>query len=358
MGTNKFQPFATSPTANVLTDEQLVERRELAAGFVIGSPAESNVLGKLVQDGIAGSFAIGAFVATYSSGDIVATGGNATQLAKDFDLAVQKAISVYAPDPDLSEYLTILDAADIYATKANYLSIEQANAQFATLDYVNEQLQQVATDENVVKVIGDQTINGNKTFIAPPTVTAVPTRDYHLTNKRYVDNIVAQNTVSITGDTTIVGKVTFEQTIDGDISGSAGSLATSRLIDGIAFNGTSNVVHFGKCTTPAGTTRKDVTITGFSQTTGSRVTVLFQAGNTARNPTLRINNTTAKPIYYLGTNVSSYGIQLGACIDIVYDGTNYVIVGGLPIDTYTRDEIDDKFATITSPTFSGTITIS
>lgn len=87
----------------------------------------------------------------------------------------------------------------------------------------------------------------------------------------------------------------------------------------------------GTCTTAAATAAKVVTltdITDFELTKGTVIVVKFTNTNTANNPTLNVNGTGAKSIYY-NTSVLSTG-ALGAAgtanryIEYMYDGTNWV----------------------------------
>lgn len=58
---------------------------------------------------------------------------------------------------------------------------------------------------------------------------------------------------------------------------------------------------YGLCSTSSSTANKEVTIAdkNFSLITGgARVTVNFQNDNSATNPTLNVNQSGAKPIYY------------------------------------------------------------
>ena len=92
MATNKFKPFATSPDANVMTDEQLASAEELSTGFKLKSKADSKLIGKLIQDTSAAAYAIGEFVVNNGGANDV-TGTNATQLAQDFDKAVKSVVT-------------------------------------------------------------------------------------------------------------------------------------------------------------------------------------------------------------------------------------------------------------------------
>lgn len=119
-------------------------------------------------------------------------------------------------------------------------------------------------------------------------------------------------------------------------SNGASTLYTARTVDGISFNGSANVTHYGTCSVAPDTVAKTVTVTGFVLETGARVTVKFSYSNTAQNPTLNVYNgsayTGAKAIKYRGTSSVSdssnyYRWQAGDIIDFIYDGTNWVMVG-------------------------------
>ena len=106
MATNKIKPFATDPSANVLTDSALGERAELQTGFPLKSKgkADSALVGKLIQNATAGAYAVGAFTAKYNDADV--EGANAEAFANSFESAVSAFIQQEAPEPDLSPYAT------------------------------------------------------------------------------------------------------------------------------------------------------------------------------------------------------------------------------------------------------------
>ena len=104
MATNKIKPFATDPSANVLTDSALGERAELQTGFPLKSKADSALVGKLIQNATAGAYAVGAFTAKYNDADV--EGADAEAFANSFESAVSAFIQQEAPEPDLSPYAT------------------------------------------------------------------------------------------------------------------------------------------------------------------------------------------------------------------------------------------------------------
>ena len=110
-------------------------------------------------------------------------------------------------------------------------------------------------------------------------------------------------------------------------------LATSRTIDGVSFNGSANIHHYGSCSTAAGTAAKTVSCTGFTLVTGARITVKFTVTNTAASPTLNVNGTGAKAIYYNGAAISAGHLAANRTYEFVYNGTQYDLVG--MVDTNT-----------------------
>ena len=84
---------------------------------------------------------------------------------------------------------------------------------------------------------------------------------------------------------------------------------------------------YGTCSTASATVAKTVTLSGFELVTNVRVTIKFTNSNTATNATLNINSTGAKAIYYHGTNVPNNIIVANSIINLVYNGTQYEIVG-------------------------------
>ena len=112
------------------------------------------------------------------------------------------------------------------------------------------------------------------------------------------------------------------------VSGNAGTatkLATARTIDGVSFDGNAAITHYGTCSTAAATAAKVVACTGFTLVTGAEITVRFSQSNTATNPTLNVNNTGAKDIYYGGNKVTNE-IVANNPYTLIYTGTRYEMI--------------------------------
>ena len=91
---------------------------------------------------------------------------------------------------------------------------------------------------------------------------------------------------------------------------------------------------FGTCSTAAGTAAKTTTIEGFSKLkTGALVLVKFTNANTAENPTLNVNSTGAKAIYYRGAAILPNYINSYKTYVFVYNGAQWDLAGDLVIDS-------------------------
>lgn len=126
----------------------------------------------------------------------------------------------------------------------------------------------------------------------------------------------------------------LQTTVSGN-AGSATKLATKRTIDGVNFDGSANIHHYGTCSTAAGTAAKTVTLANFVLATGAEVTVRFTVTNTASSPTLNVNGTGAKPIQYRNAAISAGYLAANRVYKFVYDGGAWELVGDINIDTNT-----------------------
>lgn len=120
------------------------------------------------------------------------------------------------------------------------------------------------------------------------------------------------------------------------ISGNAGTatkLQNARTLDGVSFNGSANVTHYGTCSTAAATAAKVVACAGFTKATGARIVVKFTVTNTASSPTLNVNSTGASPIYYHGAAMPASVLGANKVYEFVFTGTNYELVGDRDTNT-------------------------
>lgn len=109
----------------------------------------------------------------------------------------------------------------------------------------------------------------------------------------------------------------------------ASKLTTARAIDGVNFDGTVAINHYGTCSTSGSTVAKTVSLTNFKLVTGAKVAVRFSYANTATNPTLNVNSTGAKPIYYRGSAIPASLIREYMVLELVYSGSYWYVIGDI-----------------------------
>lgn len=127
---------------------------------------------------------------------------------------------------------------------------------------------------------------------------------------------------------------------------SASKWTTARNINGMSIDGSANRFNYGTCSTAAGTAAKTVACTGFTLATGSEITVKFTVTNTASSPTLNVNSTGAKAIYYNGAAITAGYLKANKTYTFRYNGTQYDLVGD--IDTNTTYSLSSFGVTATA----------
>ena len=122
-------------------------------------------------------------------------------------------------------------------------------------------------------------------------------------------------------------------TYEGMTVGKANRLTNTRKIDGVSFNGTTDISRYGTCQSQKTATAKTVTITGFAPTSngkpeiGAKVVVKFPYANEVENPTLNVNGTGAIRIKADGDTIYVKWLA-GAVMEFIYDGMNWVVLSG------------------------------
>lgn len=117
---------------------------------------------------------------------------------------------------------------------------------------------------------------------------------------------------------------------------SASKLAIAKSIDGVSFDGTVDIIHYGTCSTAAATAAKTVACPGFTLVTGATIRVKFTVTNTASSPTLNVNSTGAKSIMYRGSAITAGYLAANRVYEFIYDGTDYELVGDINVNTDTN----------------------
>lgn len=131
-----------------------------------------------------------------------------------------------------------------------------------------------------------------------------------------------------TGDVVLtkndIGLTNVDNTADTNKNvNSAKTLTNARTIDGISFDGSSNITHYCTCTTAAETAIKIVNCaSSFNLVVGAHIRVNFTNANSITATKLNVNNTGDIAIK---ANYTSFAWRAGEILDFIYDGTNWVI---------------------------------
>lgn len=238
-------------------------------------------------------------------------------------------------------------------------AINALDAEKTSTDGTNVQVKVTETDGKVsaVNITTDNTENKNNKV----TSWSSTTTDTHYPSEKLVKDSLdgkADKVASATaGDIATLDAngnlVDSGTTIANAHVAEADKLHTARNIDGVSFDGTAKVHHFGSCSTAAATAAKTVTLDdsmSFTLEKGASVFVKFTNSNTASNPTLAVNGTTAKSIYRYGSTVpgttAKTSWQAGSVVHLVYDGSAWQMVGWLNDDsTYTNASLGQGYGT-------------
>lgn len=203
-----------------------------------------------------------------------------------------------------------------------------------TPDATNDKVTFGITKANVTTALG---------FTPANATAAVTNVAYDSTNKKITKTVNGTTSDVVTVATlksalslakADVGLGNVDNTADANKNvNSAKTLTTGRAIDGVTFNGSAAITHYGTCETAAATAAKAVACTSYTLVTGSRIIVKFTVTNTAANPTLNVNSTGAKAIQYRGAAISAGYLAANRTYEFIYDGTNYQLVGDLDTNT-------------------------
>ena len=238
-------------------------------------------------------------------------------------------------------------------------AINALDSEKTSTDGTNVQVKVTEADGKIsgVSVTTDNTENKNNkvsSFQATPD-------DTHYPSEKLVKDSLDGKADKVSGATAgnfagldANGNLTDSGKNEGSLSVlEATKLTTARNVDGVSFDGSANVHHFGSCATAAATAAKTVTLDdsmSFTLAKGASVFVKFTNSNTASNPTLAVNGTTAKSIYRYGSTVpgttAKTSWQANSVVHLVYDGPAWIMVGWLNDDsTYTNASLGQGYGT-------------
>ena len=145
----------------------------------------------------------------------------------------------------------------------------------------------------------------------------------------------------------------------GGAATSAVKLQTARTIDGMNFDGSANITHFGVCNTAANTAAKTVTLSGFVLTEGARIAVFFANTNTASNLTLNVNGTGAKAISCIKGYYAPVGQwEANQIVEFVYYSSHWIMLTANARRLTTARSIRTNLSSTSASNFDGTANIT
>ena len=208
-------------------------------------------------------------------------------------------------------------------------------SQFTAASGISDSDEAVGLSSGVNKRFSFSTIKGwLQSAITAASIGAVP-------NSRTVNGKALSSDISLTASDVgaassadIPSAYTSNPAMDG--TASPGSSAAYAKGDHVHPTDTSKAdklagVYFGVCSTAAGTQQKEVTISGITALeTGLSIRVQFENYQNYNGvPTLKLNSFAAKSMYLYGSNgAARYEWRAGEVLDLVYDGTYWMIVDG------------------------------
>lgn len=238
-------------------------------------------------------------------------------------------------------------------------AINALDSEKTSTDGTNVQVKVTEADGKIsaVSVTTDNTENKNNKVSS----WSATTTDTHYPSEKLVKDSLDGKADKVSGATAgnfagldANGNLTDSGKNEGGLSVlEATKLTTARNIDGVSFDGSANVHHFGTCATNAGTAAKTVTLDdsmSFTLAKGASVFVKFTNSNTASNPTLAVNGTTSKVIRRYGSTAvgqtEKTSWKAGSVVHLVYDGSAWQMVGWLNDDTtYSNTDLGQGYGT-------------
>lgn len=238
-------------------------------------------------------------------------------------------------------------------------AINALDAEKTSTDGTNVQVKVTEADGKIsgVSITTDNTENKNNKVAS----WSATTTDTHYPSEKLVKDSLDGKADKVSGATAgnfaaldANGNLTDSGKNESNLSVlEATKLTTARNVDGVSFDGSANIHHFGSCSTAAATAAKTVTLDDsmtFTLAKGASVFVKFTNANSVASPTLAVNGTTAKAIMRYGSTAPSTTAktswQAGSVVHLVYDGTYWQMVGWLNDDsTYTNASLGQGYGT-------------
>ena len=343
------KPTEFNPTSHASTTTEYGVSNATNYGHAKASTTTPIVAGTAAVGTETGSFARGDHVHPAQT-DVTGNAGTATTLETPRTIGLSGAVTGTATAFDGSEDITIATTS-VDATKlSGTVAIANGGTGATTAEGALTNLGLTATAEELNYMDGVTSAVQTQLNGKAPTSHATTATTYGVSTASNYGHAKASGTTPKLAGTASVGTETgsfargdhvhpAQTSVTGN-AGTATALETARTIDGVSFDGSAAITHYGVCSTAAGTVAKDVDCDGFVLTTGSRIAVMFTNGNTASLPTLNVNNTGDVAIFYENAAVNPEYLSANRIHEFIYDGTHFVKVGDFnTTNEYTLDNI-------------------
>lgn len=242
-----------------------------------------------------------------------------------------------------------ITSSDISTTELGYLSGTTSNIQ-TQLTNLNTGITNLNTSVSALEQNKQNNITGAATTIVSSNLTPSKALVSNASGKVAVSSVSSTELGYLSGVTSSV-QTQLNAKASKDIATSSANGLMSAA-DKTKLDYTN--IAYGTCTTAAATADKVITLNGnsnWSLTPGSVIVIKFSETNSANNPTLNVNSTGAKSVYYntgvLTSSSLSYAGYANRYITYVYDGTNYVFQGWSydANSTYSNASLGQGYAT-------------
>lgn len=171
----------------------------------------------------------------------------------------------------------------------------------------------------------------------------------------YVDSEVNDLSSAVTtGLAEKVSSVSYDST-NKKLTYNKGGSTTTDIVETSSLKADIDAMQYGTCSTTASTQAKVVACPNFKLVTGARIAVKFTVTNTASSPTLNVNNTGAKAIYYRGSAISAGYLATNRTYEFVYNGTQYELIGDIDTNSNT---VPQGYCSTSAGTAAKTVTCS
>ena len=188
-----------------------------------------------------------------------------------------------------------------------------------------------------VNNIGNKTVLFGSGVKINPSTSTILASNLNISNEINTKNLITndintQTIIANTISTTNNIATTFTGKLDGNAA-TATQLKTARTIDGVSFDGNSNINHYAECSSIAEAVDKEIQLDNFTLAKGAWIAVKFNNTNTSIQPKLKINDNNSFPIKYHNKAIEPHYLEKDKTYLFVYANSQFNLIGDLNTDT-------------------------